>query len=633
MEEISLGLAFIAGLLSFVSPCVLPLVPAYVGYMGGRMSRNVVLETGGAQSMRASATARAGMLVHGLAFVLGFTVVFVSIGLMTTAFVGVIGASVTLLTTIISRLGGIIIIFFGLHFMGALRALFEWLKKHPAVYSTPLFTVVILLAVIPLLIWGLYVPLVALPIIVGILLTVGMGGGFNQPGKFWLRFMNTIEGALYSDTRREIAAGKSTSLGGSFLMGVIFSAGWTPCIGPLLGTILTIAAQTGDISIALPMLTAYSLGLGIPFLLTAGLLEGAQHILRKVQRHMHKVELASGALLIIIGLLVATGSMASISQNLSPEQIDFSVRVEECGLGFFRGELTFAQTQACLGGSLRPINLDQSLAGKISAESPTISYLVRLEESQVVDVELNRLDAPFAGTFSLLDKDGQVIATSETLTLIEERRYLALQAVEIPAGSYTVLIDGKGVTATFRVRIGAAETVDSGAMQPDTAVDIAGSSVNQITTLAQQVPAPVGLAIGERAPQFSITTIDGQSIQLQDLQGKSVLINFWGTWCAPCRVEMPDLQQVFEQYNGELAIIALAAEPDTEALVRAFQQEMGITFPLAVDRSNRINQIYSIVSQPSTFILDGAGVIRYRHFGVISQQQIVDALAAIRINS
>ena len=127
-------------------------------------------------------------------------------------------------------------------------------------------------------------------------------------------------------------------------MGMVFSAGWTPCIGPLLGTILTVAAASGatsgDITQGMLLLAAYSVGLGIPFVITALLMNSAQGLLRRLQRHMHKIELLSGTLLVAIGVLVASGQLQSLSRTFSQGDFaDFTFRVEECGVGFFNGEL------------------------------------------------------------------------------------------------------------------------------------------------------------------------------------------------------------------------------------------------------------------------------------------------------
>ena len=113
-------------------------------------------------------------------------------------------------------------------------------------------------------------------------------------------------------------------------MGVIFSAGWTPCIGPIYGSILTMAAMGGDVATAGSLLLAYSLGLGIPFVAAAFLLDGAQGILRHLQRHLHKIELVSGAFLVLIGVLVASGRLQDLSQNFATQFADFSYNLEDC---------------------------------------------------------------------------------------------------------------------------------------------------------------------------------------------------------------------------------------------------------------------------------------------------------------
>src|SRR5690349_16038288 len=119
--QLSFSLALIAGLVSFLSPCVLPLVPAYIGYMGGRVTNTVAAQasSGAALTTRPMLGSRFSTMLHGLAFVAGFTFVFVALGLLGTAFVSVIGrGNVNVVTGIIGRAGGLLIILFGLHFMG-----------------------------------------------------------------------------------------------------------------------------------------------------------------------------------------------------------------------------------------------------------------------------------------------------------------------------------------------------------------------------------------------------------------------------------------------------------------------------------------------------------------------------------
>ena len=291
---------------------------------------------------------------------------------MTTAFVGYVGSSVNVLTEVIGRLGGVIIIIFGLHFMGALRRFFTYVKKKPTLFLGILpATIGMLVLVGGIILWAFVVPILALPIFIGYLLLLALGGAFAHAEEFWMKAINNFEALLYSDTRRDMGGRGKGGLGGSFIMGIVFSAGWTPCIGPLLGTILTVAAQTGDVTQAVPMLTAYFLGLGIPFILTAVLMEGAQAILRFLQRYMGKIEFVSGSLLVIIGMMVASGNIQSLSANLATQQADLSFRIEECGLGFARGELTFNQAQDCIGGSLYPVALGQSASGELNAEDAT----------------------------------------------------------------------------------------------------------------------------------------------------------------------------------------------------------------------------------------------------------------------
>ena len=703
MEDVTLGLAFVAGLLSFVSPCCLPLVPAYIGYLGGRATQNIALETGSIQKTNRVAS-RANMLLHGLAFVLGFTFVFVAIGLMTTAFVSYVGSSVNVLTEIIGRVGGVIIIFFGLHIMGALRRFFDWLKKNPSTLGQ--FPIVILVAVaitlllfagvgvlvfslitwlnlliqialgipipqvmvttfallaaigifayltmpsklgwaftrmsknsfgrIPttilmlvlvgiLIVWAFVVPYVYLPILAAYILWLTLGGAFTQPEVFWTNTINRIQEALYSDTRRDMAQNNKGGLSSSFIMGVVFSAGWSPCIGPLLGTILTVAAQTGDASQAVPLLTAYSLGLGIPFLITAGLMEGAQAILRKLQRYMRKIELVSGSLLIVIGLLVASGSLQSLSATLSSEQAEVSFRIEECGLGFVRGSMNFEQAQACLSGNLQPVALGQSAAGDLNATTTQNAYLIHLSEPTSVDVELSRVENIFPATVVISDDAGNPIASGRKFVQIEDTKYLIIQALELPAGRYTVTITQDSTeTATFRLRVRQSEAVD-------VPVEDAGlPGVGSITDLAAASGAAVGLNVGNRAPDFTITTIDGEEITLSDLRGQVVLLNFWGTWCTPCIHEMPEFQEAYENHQGDsFTILALAVQGDTQAAVTQFRDNFDITFPLAVDEGDHINNQYGIFAQPSTLILNEEGIIVYKRFGVTTEAQIEEVL-------
>jgi len=230
-ENLSLVVAFGAGVLSFASPCVLPLVPAYVGHLAGR-------------TLDKEGSSRATTLAHAIAFVLGFTVVFVSLG----ALVGLIGyVFQDFIKSLAFRVAaGVLLVVMGLHIAGLLRI-----------------------------------------------------------------------NALYRDTRLQVRPSRRLGLAASFLVGVIFASGWTPCIGPILGGILSLGLQQGTVLPATLLLTAYSLGLGVPFVVAGYALEAAAKAIRRLNRHAHAVELTSGALMVAMGLMVAFNVMTWIAAYAS----------------------------------------------------------------------------------------------------------------------------------------------------------------------------------------------------------------------------------------------------------------------------------------------------------------------------
>ncbi|MDL1902766.1 hypothetical protein FBR02_18600, partial [Anaerolineae bacterium CFX9] len=187
--EVTIWIALIAGLVSFLSPCVLPLVPAYVGYMGGRMTHMVAAQTsGGTITASSSILHRVSTFIHGLAFVAGFTFVFVVIGLLGTAFITQIGRqNITLVTRIISHVGGVIIILFGLHFMGVLQALIRRILERPQLIGTPITTLIFTALALALIVWALIEPLLIVPAAALLMLWVVLGGGFTSPRAFWNR--------------------------------------------------------------------------------------------------------------------------------------------------------------------------------------------------------------------------------------------------------------------------------------------------------------------------------------------------------------------------------------------------------------------------------------------------------------
>jgi len=239
IAEVSIGLAFLAGLASFLSPCVFSLVPAYIGYLSGRAAGGEVTENN-----------RLVTFTHGLAFVIGFSLVFITLGVATSAF----GRLLFDLRFILSKVGGIVVIIFGLHMIGVFR--------------------------IPL---------------------------------------------LEYDTRVQKMPDRKWGYLSSALMGVFFSAGWAPCVGPVLGAILTLALNGGSISTGISLLSAYSAGLAIPFLLAALGLGWVSVTLRKYGKVMHYVEVAMGVVLVIIGIMLFSGIFERIAQATQFFWIDFGI--------------------------------------------------------------------------------------------------------------------------------------------------------------------------------------------------------------------------------------------------------------------------------------------------------------------
>jgi cytochrome c-type biogenesis protein len=228
LSLLSISTAFIAGLASFLSPCVLPLVPAYVGYLGGRTAFG---DEGEGQN-------RWVVFSHGLAFVIGFSLVFISLGIAASA----LGSLLQSATDWLEKVGGLIVIIFGIHMTG--------------IWKIPF---------------------------------------------------------LQYDTRRQTGPSKNLGYLSSFLMGVFFSAGWSPCVGPVLGAILTLSLNDGSVLTGGTLLASYSAGLSIPFLIAALGVGWVTATLKKYGKALHYLEIAMGVILIVIGGLLFFGVFETIT--------------------------------------------------------------------------------------------------------------------------------------------------------------------------------------------------------------------------------------------------------------------------------------------------------------------------------
>lgn len=528
----TVGLAFLAGLLSFISPCVLPLVPAYIGYMGGRLSNTVAARSavaGSGQAVSAvSLRQRFVTLTHGFAFVAGFTFIFVVLGLLATAFVFQVGRqNLSFIEAMISRVGGVFVIFFGLHFMGVWRRLFAALLARPGLMASPLLSIAFALAGAALIAWALMDSLLILVVLVVFLMWLFVAGAFTHPAQFWNKFISGMQRALYSEVRMQMTARGDQSYASSALMGVVFAAGWTPCIGPVYGAVLTMAANGGDVATAGTLLGAYSLGLGIPFLLAALALDSTQGLLKRIQRRMHTVELATGALLVFIGVLVATGELQRISSTFANQFTDVSVRVEECGIAFANGEIELGELGACLSG-----------------------------------------------------------AETQTSQADSARAVAVLPAIE------EIATDG-----------------------PRTITALAGASNTEDGVIT-------GIEQGQHAPAFTTTLDDGTTASLADLRGQVVLVNFWATWCGPCRTEMPAFESVYQTRGDEGFTILAVNNRENRAEIAEFRDEIDVTFPMALDESGDIQDLFAVRQYPTSLLIDRDGVILTRHVGPLTEADV-----------
>ncbi len=386
--NITVLIAFLAGLASFLSPCVLPLVPGYISLISGVSVDHLK----GADGTDSRASARRAVILNSLAFNAGLSVIFISLG----AAAGLVGAAI-LSNPYVRIIGGLVIIAFGLHLVGVLKI-----------------------------------------------------------------------GALYRDTRK-FADDKPRGVFGAFALGLAFAAGWTPCIGPILGGIIGLAATSGGWKSGLYLSSFYAAGLALPFLLTGLLLNQFLGFYTWFRRHLHKVEVVSGVMLIAIGLLIATNNvtrMAAVASKVIP-------------------------------------NAEGWLMARVEKQN---------------------------------------------------------------AGG----VDGGG----------ASNSVTAG-----------------------------NAATAKPAPAIELKTLDGQAFQLSELRGQVVLLNFWATWCVPCRAEIPELNAMQRDLGPRgFKVIGVTTSDEAET-VRAYQRDVQQDYTILLGTSDA-ESTYSVVGLPTTFVIDREGRIR-----------------------
>ncbi len=243
--QVSLFAAFSAGLLSFISPCVLPLVPSYLSYITGLSVENLA-------NVEERERFKSAILINSLLFIAGFSVVFIAFG----ASASLMGQVLYEYQDVIRKIGGVLIIIFGLYLLGILK----------------------------------------------------------------LKFFMTERRLMQFETR-------PVGYLGSFLIGTAFAAGWTPCVGPVLGAILAYASTTESMAGGVVLLSSYSFGLGLPFFLTAFGMDSFLSYFKKLRMYLGAVSVASGGLLVLVGVMIYGDSVTLVTSFL-----------ERNGIGWYIGQ-------------------------------------------------------------------------------------------------------------------------------------------------------------------------------------------------------------------------------------------------------------------------------------------------------
>src|SRR5215471_2593244 len=371
-------IAFAGGLLSFLSPCVLPLVPGYISLMSGVSVDHLKGEGAG--------SSRKAVIANSLAFNAGLSVIFLALG----GTAGLVGA--TIINNVWVRvIGGAVIIIFGLHLIGLLKIKY-----------------------------------------------------------------------LYKDTR-QFSNEKPHGMLGSLTLGIAFAAGWTPCIGPILGGIIGLAATSGGWKGGLILSAFYSAGLAVPFLVTGLAINQFLGFYSKFRRHLHKVEVVSGIILILIGVLVMSNRVTVLASS------------------------RLAALVPSLEGRLKPIGMPQT-------QAPS----------------------------------------------------------------------------------------DKGDFPP--------------------------------APDVQFTRLDGSAFRLKDLKGRVVLLNFWATWCVPCRNEIPSLSAMQKDLDSRgLSVIGVSYD-DTADLVQEFQKDIPQSYQIVLG-GREVGSQLPASPLPTTYIIDRQGRVRQKMIG------------------
>jgi len=353
------------------------------------------------------------------------------------------------------------------------------------------------------------------------------------------------------------------TLWGSFAVGFAFAFGWTPCVGPILAVILGFASAEGSALKGILLLATYSLGLAMPFLFTALGIGEFLKFYSRFRRHMHAVEVGSGVILIALGELLVFDRFTLISSMFSFLG-RFEIWLE--GAVLHNGPATIALAVLVLAA----LYLAFRQTRRAPVDRPAVSPLESSEPTP--------------------EAAGEMATAAQPVTpLRSHRNPLALVVVAIVAAGM--------------LYIGFHMARRSG---PD---------------------APTILGHSTPAPDFTLDSLDGKSVKLSDLRGKAVLLNFWATWCGPCKIETPWLVELQNQYGSQgLQVVGVAMDDSGKVEIAKFAKDMGVNYPVLIGKEAVGDAYGGVPALPESFFIGRDGKIVDRIIGLKGRADIEDSI-------
>jgi cytochrome c-type biogenesis protein len=369
--------------------------------------------------------------------------------------------------------------------------------------------------------------------------------------------------ALYSDVRLHNVKGNST-LWGSFAIGFAFAFGWTPCVGPILSVILGFASTEGSALKGVLLLATYSLGLAVPFLMTSLGIGEFLKFYSRFRRHMHAVEVGSGVVLIGLGELLVFDRFTLIANWLAP---------------------------------------------------------------------LSRLEIWLEGVFT----HGNPVALAAGAVVVAAVLYVAYRLMRRPGAPKPEAVTAGGSQTESLVT--GPSTTEAATAQPSAPPAIRSARNPLALVVAAVVVAGMlyfGMHMARRggrppstaatpAPDFTLESLEGKNIRLSDLRGKAVLLNFWATWCVPCKIEMPWFVELQNQYGAQgLQIVGVAMDDASKEDIAKFAKDMGVNYPILLGKEAVGDQYGGVPALPETFFIGRDGKIVDKILGLRGKGDIED---------